>query len=180
MPRLAQRLDVGVTSIYWYFRSKEELLDVMTERALTEFDQAINVPVDLAWDEYLTTYFTACRDVLRDNSLWCDLIVMRGSALSPKALRVAKQRVDVVVDILARAGFATDDALRAHAVLSVYARGAVIHHRLWASPDSRPGRDAEFTDQIDPFSVTADEAFAFGLQNTIRGLRALLAETVKR
>ena len=179
MPRLAHRLDVGVTSIYWYFRSKEELLDVMTERALVEFDQAINVSVDLAWDEYLATYFTAYRDVLRDNSLWCDLIVMRSSALSPEALRVAKQRVDVVVDILARAGFATDDALRAHAVLSVYARGAILHYRHWDSPDSPAGIDTEFPDQIDPFSVTADEAFAFGLQNAIRGLRALLAQSAK-
>jgi len=62
----------------------------------------------------------------------------------------------------------------------VYARGAVLHYRHWGSPDSPPGTGAEFTDQIDPFSVTADEAYAFGLQNAIRGLRALLAQSAKR
>ena len=32
MPLLAKHLDVGVTSIYWYFRKKDELLDAMTDR----------------------------------------------------------------------------------------------------------------------------------------------------
>jgi len=31
MPVLARHLDVGVTSIYWYFRRKDELLDAMTD-----------------------------------------------------------------------------------------------------------------------------------------------------
>jgi AcrR family transcriptional regulator len=34
MPQLARHLDVGVTSIYWYFRRKDELLDAMTDRTL--------------------------------------------------------------------------------------------------------------------------------------------------
>ncbi|HEY6798944.1 MAG TPA: TetR/AcrR family transcriptional regulator [Kineosporiaceae bacterium] len=179
MPRLARQLDVGVTSIYWYFRSKEDLLDVMTERALAEFDQAVEVSTDLPWDEYLTTYFTTYRDVLRNNSLWCDLIVMRGSTLSAEALRVAKQRVDVMVGVLTRAGFTTEDALHAHAVLSVYSRGAIFHYRQWESPDSPAGISMQLADPINPFTVSADEAFDFGLQNSIRGLRALLAATAR-
>ncbi|MDT7755107.1 MAG: hypothetical protein QOH27_1005, partial [Mycobacterium sp.] len=31
MPVLAKHLDVPVTSIYWHFRKKEQLLDAMTE-----------------------------------------------------------------------------------------------------------------------------------------------------
>jgi AcrR family transcriptional regulator len=34
MPLRARQLDVGVTSIYWYLRKKDELLDAMTDRAL--------------------------------------------------------------------------------------------------------------------------------------------------
>ena len=34
MPGLAQHLDVGVTSIYWYFRKKEELLNAMNDVAV--------------------------------------------------------------------------------------------------------------------------------------------------
>jgi AcrR family transcriptional regulator len=38
MPQLAKHLDVGVTSIYWYFRKKDELLDAMTDRALQRYE----------------------------------------------------------------------------------------------------------------------------------------------
>ena len=35
MPLLGKHLGVGVTSIYWYFRKKDDLLNAMTDRALT-------------------------------------------------------------------------------------------------------------------------------------------------
>jgi AcrR family transcriptional regulator len=38
MPVLAKHLDVGVTSIYWYFRRKDDLLDAMSDRALERFE----------------------------------------------------------------------------------------------------------------------------------------------
>ena len=38
MPQLAKHLGVGVTSIYWYFRRKDDLLDAMTDRALERFE----------------------------------------------------------------------------------------------------------------------------------------------
>lgn len=46
MPQLAKHLDVGVTSIYWYFRRKDDLLDAMTDRALDEYD--FTAPTDAA------------------------------------------------------------------------------------------------------------------------------------
>jgi AcrR family transcriptional regulator len=64
MPRLAQRLDVGVTSIYWYFRSKDDLLDMMTERAMAEeLDGNFDLSQDLPWD-YVRTYFRQFHDTL--------------------------------------------------------------------------------------------------------------------
>ena len=39
MPLLGKHLGVGVTSIYWYFRKKDDLLNAMTDRAL----QAVRV-----------------------------------------------------------------------------------------------------------------------------------------
>jgi AcrR family transcriptional regulator len=38
MPLLAKHLGVGVTSIYWYFRRKADLLNAMTDRALERFE----------------------------------------------------------------------------------------------------------------------------------------------
>jgi len=37
MPLLGKHLGVGVTSIYWYFRKKDDLLNAMTDRALGKF-----------------------------------------------------------------------------------------------------------------------------------------------
>src|SRR3979490_442565 len=37
MPLLGKHLGVGVTSIYWYFRKKDGLLNAMADRALRQF-----------------------------------------------------------------------------------------------------------------------------------------------
>ena len=37
MPLLGKHLGVGVTSIYWYFRKKDDLLNAMTDRAITRY-----------------------------------------------------------------------------------------------------------------------------------------------
>ncbi len=37
MPLLGKHLGVGVTSIYWYFRKKDDLLNAMTDRALSQY-----------------------------------------------------------------------------------------------------------------------------------------------
>ena len=37
MPLLGKHLGVGVTSIYWYFRKKDDLLNAMTDRALGQY-----------------------------------------------------------------------------------------------------------------------------------------------
>lgn len=184
MPRLAQRLDVGVTSIYWYFRSKEELLDTMTERAMGEYDRSFDLSQDLPWDEYVRTYFRQFRQLFRTNGLLCDLIVMRTGPLTPEATRIAAQRIDLVLDVLVRAGFTPDTALYAYSTLSVFARGHLFLERSFTAsgrPEkaTQPFRDIPgltvlaTLDQPHTMSMTSDEDFEFGLENTIRGLRLL-------
>ena len=187
MPRLAQRLDVGVTSIYWYFRSKEELLDTMTERAMAEFDRSFDLSADLPWDDYVRTYFRQFRQVFRSNGLLCDLIVMRTGPLTPEASRIAAQRIDLVLDVLVKAGFTPDSSMYAYSTLSVFSRGHLFLERSWSAsgrpemaPDgfgNTPGLSVLATmTQQHTMSMTSDEDFEFGLENTIRGLRLLLDE----
>lgn len=187
MPRLAQHLDVGVTSIYWYFRSKEELLDTMSERAMVEFDRSFDLSSDLPWDDYVRTYFRQFRQVFRNNSLLCDLIVMRTAPLTPEASRIAVQRIDRVLDVLVKAGFSPDAAMYAYSTLSVFSRGHLFLERSWAAsgrpemaPEafgSTPGLSVLPTmAEQHTMSMTSDEDFEFGLENSIRGLRLLLDE----
>ncbi len=69
MPQLARHLDVGVTSIYWYFRRKDELLDAMTERVLLDYDLSV-LSIEaghLAWTPYAPMP-TACAKMFTNES----------------------------------------------------------------------------------------------------------------
>jgi AcrR family transcriptional regulator len=187
MPRLAQRLDVGVTSIYWYFRSKDELLDTLAERAMAEFDRRTDIPDDLPWDEYLRRYFRQQRRMFREHALLCDLIVLRASG-TPEASRLSAARIDRVLQVLVAAGFAPDTAMNAYAALSVFTRGSAALARIAddvAAPADVPAGPFEETPRLrvlpelerpQLLAMTGDEEFEFGLENTLRGLRALRAE----
>ena len=187
MPRLAQRLDVGVTSIYWYFRSKDELLDTLAERAMAEFDRRIVIPDDLPWDEYLRTYFRSQRRMFREHELLCDLIVLRDSS-TPEATRLSAERIDRVLQILVRVGFPPDEAMNAYAALSVFTRGSAALARITGDAEAVPEVPAgPFDDALrlrvlgrlerpQLLAMTGDEEFEFGLENTLRGLRAHLHE----
>jgi AcrR family transcriptional regulator len=186
MPRLAQRLDVGATSIYWYFRSKDELLDSLADRAMAEFAGQFAVPGDLSWDDHLRAYFRHVRRLLLEQSLLCDLVVMRGRHLTPAADRLAAQRFDLALQKLVAAGFPPDTAVSAYGTLSIYTRGSVAMART-AGAEGRPpagtGSHEGLPDSVlprpqhpDPLSTTGDEDFEFGLENALRGLRALLAD----
>jgi AcrR family transcriptional regulator len=187
MPRLAQRLDVGVTSIYWYFRSKDELLDTLAERAMAEFDRRIDIPDDLPWDEYLRSYFRSQRRMFREHELLCDLIVLRSSG-TPEATRLSAERIDRVLQLLVAAGFSPDAAMNAYAALSVFTRGSAALARiaddgaamsdLPAGPFDEAPRLRVLGQLERPhlLAMTGDEEFEFGLENTLRGLRAHLRE----
>ncbi|WP_462187175.1 TetR/AcrR family transcriptional regulator [Frankia sp. CcWB2] len=57
MPRLAAYPDVGVTSIYWYFKSKRELLDAMAEEALVSFYESMPPLRGDDWEDMLREFF---------------------------------------------------------------------------------------------------------------------------
>src|SRR6476659_5201542 len=79
MPILAKHLDVGVTSIYWYFRRKDDLLDAMTNRALDEYDFTAPSIDTGNWRESLAHHARIMRKTFRSNPILCDLILIRGS-----------------------------------------------------------------------------------------------------
>jgi AcrR family transcriptional regulator len=185
MPRLAHSLDVGVTSIYWYFRSKDELLETMRERAVSKFYGDLHVDPDLDWDEYLRSYFRQTRRILRQDRLLCDLIVMRPQNVSPVATRIALQSIDSVLTKLRAAGFSDEQASSTYNSLSVYTRGALALERGWQS-SSPPDETASAVGLLtvegmqSPVALVrstlhapCDEDFEFGLDNMLRGLRAL-------
>ena len=79
MPMLSKHLDVGVTSIYWYFRKKDDLLDAMTDLALRQY--VLSTPYAEAenWRSALRNHAHAMRQTYVDNPIMCDLIRIRSA-----------------------------------------------------------------------------------------------------
>lgn len=129
MPLLAKHLDVGVTSIYWYFRKKDELLDAMTDRALGQYDFATPFVEGRDWRDSLHSHAHKMRQTFRRNPILCDLILIRGT-FGREATQAAFQKLEKAVAALVAAGLSPEDAFDTYATIAVHTRGSVILERL--------------------------------------------------
>jgi AcrR family transcriptional regulator len=151
MPLLGKHLGVGVTSIYWYFRKKDELLNAMTDRALKQYVFATPYVEAKDWRETLRNHARSIRKTFLGNPILCDLILIR-SALSPRAAKLGAAAVEKAIESLVEAGLSPEDAFDTYSAVSVHVRGSVVLQRLYdknRSADGGPG-DFERTMVIDP------------------------------
>jgi AcrR family transcriptional regulator len=146
MPLLARRLDVGVTSIYWYFRKKDELLDAMTDRALAQY--AFTVPsIDASnWRESLRNHALTMRRQFLEDPILCDLVLIRGH-YGAGALHGALQEIEHPVAALVEAGLTPEQAVETYGAISVHTRGSAVLARLQNKTLS--GRGIGFADDVD-------------------------------
>ncbi|OBI83438.1 TetR/AcrR family transcriptional regulator [Mycobacterium asiaticum] len=129
MPLLGKHLGVGVTSIYWYFRKKDDLLNAMTDRALSKYVFATPYVEAADWRETLRNHARLMRKTFMGNPILCDLILIR-AALSPKAARVGAQEMEKAISNLVEAGLSPEDAFDTYSAISLHVRGSVVLHRL--------------------------------------------------
>src|ERR1700743_3668298 len=129
MPLLGKHLGVGVTSIYWYFRKKDDLLNAMTDRALRQYVFATPYVEAKDWRETLRNHERVMRKAFMGNPILCDLILIR-SALSPRAARLGVQEVEKAIASLVEAGLSPEQAFDTYSAVSVHVRGSVVLHRL--------------------------------------------------
>jgi len=151
MPLLGKHLGVGVTSIYWYFRKKDDLLNAMTDRALRQYVFATPYVEAKDWRETLGNHARTMRKTFMGNPILCDLILIR-SALSPRAAKLGVQEVEKAIASLVEAGLSTEDAFDTYSAVSVHVRGSVVLQRLREknrATDEGPS-DIEETMTIDP------------------------------
>ncbi|QZH58382.1 TetR family transcriptional regulator [Mycolicibacterium farcinogenes] len=129
MPQLARHLDVGVTSIYWYFRRKDELLDAMTERALLDYDFSVLSIEAGNWRESLRSHAHRMRKMFTNNPIVCDLILIRGTRGMPAA-RPALEKIEQPVAALVSAGLTARQAFDTYTAISVLVRSSAVLQRL--------------------------------------------------
>jgi AcrR family transcriptional regulator len=146
MPLLARHLDVGVTSIYWYFRKKDELLDAMTDRALAQYE--FTVPdIDASnWRESLRNHAWTMRRQFLGDPVLCDLVLIRGQ-YGIRALHGALHAIERPVAALVEAGLTAEQAVETYGAISVHSRGSVVLQRL--QNKTVAGRGIGFADDID-------------------------------
>jgi AcrR family transcriptional regulator len=128
MPTLARSLHSGVTSIYWYFRSKDELLAALTDRVAREIVRELPPVGDGTWDDELFTYFSSFRDLLeavpvyREAFAWRPQALFDASGMAPGILRRLERGLHLLVD----AGLTAEQAAAAFNACSTYTRGFVL------------------------------------------------------
>jgi AcrR family transcriptional regulator len=190
MPELARHLGVGVTSIYWYFRKKEELLNAMNDVAVARFVAAMPpLTPGETWQRALREHFAAQRQIFRTDATMADLMLIRTSTYSRAAGRRVFELEEALLAILIEQGFTPDNALHVYNAISVYTRGNVIHDRILRLSDT-PTLDRRVRRRFDwssmpiltaltekyPLAGTSDEDYVFGVGRLICGFEVLLAE----
>lgn len=129
MPLLGKHLGVGVTSIYWYFRKKDDLLNAMTDRALSEYVFATPYVEAKDWRETLRNHARTMRKTFTGNPILCDLILIR-AALSPRAAKLGVLEMEKAIAGLVEAGLSAEDAFDTYSAVTLHVRGSVVLQRL--------------------------------------------------
>lgn len=128
MPNLARHLGAGVMSVYWYFRSKEELLGAMAEHTVTEVYARLPQVGNRAWDDEIIRLMTGFRAQLRRTPLFAQLCSARPRFLfsRPSVMPILAKRIDEQLRVLQRLGLSAPDAMRMHNLLSAFTLGFVL------------------------------------------------------
>ncbi|WAC90140.1 TetR family transcriptional regulator [Mycobacterium sp. Aquia_213] len=195
MPVVARHLGVPLTSIYWHFRKKEDLLDAMTDRAIKQYHFTTPFEGSGAWQDALRNHFRKMRRVFQENPVLCELVLMRSGELSPEATHASVDNLEKVVKTMVDdAGFKPDDALTVYLALSAHTRGTAMIERLNASQQQGGRRrltgvttahpllnkletkghtidDVEFEFTLDAIIKRADDGLALAAKRNERGAK---------
>ncbi|HEY9314070.1 TetR/AcrR family transcriptional regulator [Williamsia sp.] len=136
MASLAKHLDVGVASMYWYFRKKEDLLDAMTELASEEYHAATPSVTADNWQDALRKHFRKMHLTFQDQPVLLELFLLRGRTgqLSPTSIRATANKLNSLITEMVRAGFTSSDALEVYLSLLAHVCGAAMieHHGVFS------------------------------------------------
>jgi len=193
MPKVAKRMGVGVTSLYWYFHTKEELLLAMLAQVSDEFLQALPDHDGLPWDEHFRRYFSDMRRIFLENDMACDFLVMRADVSVTAPGTYFMSRLNREVGILMDAGLSPEAATRGYQAMSVYTTGTVqkirqlslrgesANEKMFRINDPDVMRvigvqypNLAITGRFWHRTYSADVDYEFGLNSIIDGLRTLI------
>lgn len=173
MPILARRMGVGVTSLYWYLDSKDELLEAVADRVGELILSAEGTPSSDDWDERLAEHFREVRAILERHPGFSELVLAHGlPGNRAEDGLLANPRVRAMVD----AGLSPADAVRGFHAVALYTMG----YAAWSSARGRATRPARRSTTtaapVDPLSEPSEAGYEFGLELAISSLRRRITE----
>lgn len=175
---LAARLGVAPMALYNHVRTKEDILDAAREHGLAKLPGADPGPAAGVWWQRIREINLTFHRALREHPSLVALLVAR-----PLAGQAPIGAAEAQLRVLVEAGFAPDDAARAHLTLLHYAIGSAA----WTSPRIEPpavGRavlERLPADRYPTLSALAaplaeasydEEQYAYGLDLLLTALRA--------
>ena len=188
--RIATELGVTPMALYRYVSSKDELFGAIVDRAFDEFELPRDGTED--WRDQLRELARAFRRVLLAHPAAAALYFVKADTQSFSGLRI----VEVVLGVLAAAGFSNDEAALIEGDLERTVLGLVLFETrrasLWASADEQEARMREMRARLLTLppqefprvvaaadvlcgSTDPDAAFEFAVELLIGGLETLLA-----
>jgi TetR/AcrR family tetracycline transcriptional repressor len=170
MRALARALGVGVSTLYWHVRDKQDLLDAIVEDAV----RPLHVPREGPWEQRFAAFLRESRAILRARPALVPLFWTSGWALGPETLRVA----DELVGLVAEAGLPETEVADAYyAVLSFLIGFVRLETLAPDTPPYEPLPGAAILPNLRRYGPASDAAgmdrrFALGVELLIAGLRA--------
>ena len=119
MPALAKRLGVGTMSLYRHVDDKNDLMNAVAERLLSDVQVPDGEPSD--WEDRVVGYLRCLREVAIAHPALAHILAERGLTVGP-----VFDQLELVHTILRSAGFSNTDAVRAFYTMFVYVLGFVI------------------------------------------------------
>jgi AcrR family transcriptional regulator len=196
MPGLARQLRSGVTSLYWYFRSKDDLLVALAEEVATELYERLPPIGKRPWDRELEACFVAFREEALRAPVYLALFKHHARFLftRPGVAQIIVRRLEDVTAMLVGAGLSAERAAHAYAVCSAWTRGFMLLEHGLEGESREPGVDAAIdrtVARLDPQAFPTltslasfegamrldDAQFRRGLRLLIEGIRRELHET---
>jgi AcrR family transcriptional regulator len=176
---LAARLGVAPMALYNHVGTKEEILDAAREHGLARLPiPDVTSTGDRPWWDRIRAINLAFHRALREHPSLVALLVAR-----PLGGHAPVGAAEAQLRVLVEAGFAADDAARAHLTLLHYALGSAA----WTSPRVEPPavgravlerlpaeRYPTLTTLAGPLAEASydEDQYAYGLEMILAGLRA--------
>jgi AcrR family transcriptional regulator len=121
MRKLADELDTGAMSLYYYVPNKEELLDGMVDVVFSEIELP---PTDVDWRTAMRRRAISTREALNRHRWAVGLMESRRSP-GPASLRVH----NAVLGCLREGGFSIEMTIQAYSVLDAYIYGFALQEK---------------------------------------------------